>query len=131
MSVVELLKKSTEGLLMMSESDHPFEVFLWEGQVQEPLTSEKLLQLTHHSLDSPVESVDIDYFFRNVAQEKDWHDDNQRLMVKRFQSLVEILKTNLNELQVYRVGAINIDVYIVGKTNSSDLAGVTTKLVET
>jgi hypothetical protein len=131
MSVVELLKKSTEGLLMMSESDYPFEVFLWEGQVQEPLTSEKLLQLTHHSSDSPVESVDIDYFFRNVAQEKDWHDDDQRLMVKRFQSLVEILKTNLNELQVYRVGAINIDVYIVGKTNSSDLAGVTTKLVET
>lgn len=131
MSVVELLKKSTEGLLMMSESDYPFEVFLWEGQAQEPLTSEKLLQLTHHSLESPIESVDLDYFFRNVAQEKDWHDDDQKLMVKRFQALVEALKANLSEVQVYRIGTINIDVYIVGETNSGDLAGVTTKLVET
>jgi hypothetical protein len=116
---------------MMSESDYPFEVFLWEGQAQEELSPEKLLQLTEHSPELSVETVDLDYFFRNVAQEKDWHEESQKMMVKRFQALLETLRTNLSDIQVYRVGTVNIDVYIVGKTPSGDLAGLTTKLVET
>jgi hypothetical protein len=34
-------------------------------------------------------------------------------------------------LQVYRVGNIEIDVYIVGVTDGGGLAGLSTKLVET
>ncbi|MBD2123619.1 nuclease A inhibitor family protein, partial [Trichocoleus sp. FACHB-262] len=68
MSVVESLKKSSEGLLMTSESDCPFEVFLWEGQAQEPLTIEKLLRLTDHLQNSPAEIIELEYFFRNLAQ---------------------------------------------------------------
>jgi hypothetical protein len=32
---------------------------------------------------------------------------------------------------VYRLGTVEIDVYIAGKTPSGDLAGVSTKVVET
>lgn len=131
MSVVDLLQKSSEGLLMTSESDHPFEVLLWKGEAQEPLTVEKLLRLTDHSQSSSVETIELDYFFRNSAQARDWHDENQKLMVERFQTLIETLKANLSEIQVYRVGTINVDVYIVGKTTSGDLAGLATKLIET
>lgn len=131
MSVVELLQKSSEGLLMTSESDYPFEVFLWKGQDQKPLTVENLLRLTDHPQNSSVETIELDYFFRNSAQTRDWHDENQKLMVERFQTLIETLKANLSEIQVYRVGTINIDVYIVGKTTSGDLAGLATKLIET
>ncbi|MBD2124595.1 nuclease A inhibitor family protein [Trichocoleus sp. FACHB-262] len=91
---------------------------------------EKLLRLTDHLQNSPAEIIEPDYFFRNLAQARDWHDENQKLMVGRFQTLIEILKSNLNLIQVYRVGTINVDIYIVGKTASGDLAGLTTKLVE-
>lgn len=129
--ITEKLKQASDGLLFMSESDYPFEVFLWSAQAQEALTDQKLLQLTGHSQNVPVEKVDLDYFFRNSAQEKDWHDQNQKETVKQFRALVETLKANLRDIQVYRVGAINIDVYIVGKTQSGDLVGLSTKLVET
>ncbi|MFN6538894.1 MAG: nuclease A inhibitor family protein [Nostoc sp. EkiNYC01] len=128
--ISEKLKHSSADLLMNSESDYPFEVVLWTGQAQS-LTTQKLLQLTNHPQDSQVEEVELDYFFRNCAYEKEWHDEQQKQNVKKFQTLVQTLKNNLHEIKVYRIGTINIDVYILGKTPSGDLAGLSTKVVET
>jgi hypothetical protein len=130
MSIVKTLKEVSKGLLMTSESDYPFEVILWEGKAKEPLTVEKMLQVTNHSRDTSVEIVDLDYLFRNAAQEKEWHDEQQKATVKQFKLLLETLKNNLSDLQVYRVGTIEVDVYIVGK-NESNLVGLSTKLIET
>jgi len=128
--ITGILKQSSADLLMMSESDYPFEVVFWTGPL-DGLTTQKLLQLTNHPPDSQVEEVDLDYFFRNCAYEKEWHDEQQKQNVKKFQILAQTLKNNLNEIKVYRIGTINIDVYILGKTSSGDLAGLSTKVVET
>lgn len=130
MSLVETLTKISDNLLMPSESDYPLEVFCWQGQAQEDLTTKKLLELASRSQETPVEIVALDDFFRNVAQEKEWHDEAQKNNVSRFQALIKTLKENLRDLRVYRVGNINLDVYIVGKTED-DLVGVSTKVVET
>jgi hypothetical protein len=126
--IVEKLKEASTGLLMMSESDYPFNVVQWEGAA--PATQEKILQLTG-SQDQPVEVVDLDYLFRNCAFEQEWHNELQKKDVKKFQTLVQTLKDNLSDISVYRVGQINIDAYIIGQTKDGDLAGVATKLVET
>lgn len=128
MSLSETLMKASKNLLMSSESDYPFEFFQWEGQAD--LTTEKLLELAGHPQDTSVEVVELDYLFRNVAQEKEWHDEAEKINVSSFQTLVKTLKENLRDIKVYRVGTINIDVYIVGKADGS-LAGLSTKLVET
>ncbi|WP_181154305.1 MULTISPECIES: nuclease A inhibitor family protein [Nostoc cyanobionts] len=124
----EKLKEASSGLLMMSESDYPFEVVQWEGAA--PATQEKILQLTGSQY-LPVEVVDLDYLFRNCAFEQEWHNELQKKDVKKFQTLVQTLKDNLRNISVYRVGQINIDAYIIGETKDGDLAGVVTKLVET
>ena len=126
--IVEKLKEASTGLLMMSESDYPFEVVQWEGAA--PATQEKILQLTG-SQDLPIEVVDLDYLFRNCAFEQEWHNELQKKDVQKFQTLVQTLKDNLGDISVYRVGKINIDAYIIGQTKDGDLAGVVTKLVET
>jgi len=90
-----------------------------------------LLQLTNHPPHTPVKVVSVDDFFAHATQEEDWHDEEEREMVQRFQNLVSILKQNLSQLQVYRVGNINIDAYIVGVTPRGDWMGLSTKLVET
>lgn len=128
MSLAETLTQVSESLLMSSESDYPFKVFCWKDQAD--LTTEKLLELTDHSQETPIEIVELDYLFRNVAQEKEWHDEDQKINVSRFQALVKTLKENLGDIKVYRVGTINIDVYIVGKAEGN-LTGLSTKLVET
>lgn len=131
MSLEKTLTQAYEGLLMPSESDFPFEFFCWEGQAQEDLTPPKILQLAAHPTDSPIETVGLEDIFRNVAQEKEWHDEIQKENVTKFQRLIETLNQNLSDIQVYRIGTMTIDVYIVGKTQSGDLAGLSTKLVET
>ncbi|MFS0518997.1 nuclease A inhibitor family protein [Nostoc sp. UIC 10607] len=129
--ITEKLKQASDGLLMISESEYPFEAFLWSNQAQEPMTAQKLLQLTGHSLETSIEEVELDYIFRNCAEEKEWHDEIQKQNVSKFKSLVKILKDHLTDIKVYRLGTINLDIYIVGKTPSADLAGISTKVVET
>ncbi|WP_331000611.1 nuclease A inhibitor family protein [Nostoc sp. NZL] len=57
--IIEKLKPVSESLLMMSESEYPFEVFLWSNQAQEPLTNQKILQLTEHPQETSVEEVEL------------------------------------------------------------------------
>ena len=128
-SIATQLKQVSNGLLFLSESDAPFEVISW--QTQGELTPAKLLQLTNHPPDAPVKVASVDDFFARATQEEDWHDQEERETVKQFQNLVSVLKQNLSQLQVYRVGNTNIEAYIVGMTPSGDWTGLSTKLVET
>jgi len=73
----------------------------------------------------------LDDFFAIATQEEDWHHEEERETVKLFQNLVSVLKQKLSQLQVYRVGSIDISVYIVGVALGGGLTGLSTKLVET
>ena len=127
MTIIETLTQASQGLLMPSESEYPFDVLSWEDA---ELTSEKILELTHYPPATSIEEVDLDYFFRNVATEKDWHDSIQKENVAKFQNLVQVIKDNLAEIRVYRIGTIEISIYIVGKTNDG-VAALATKVIET
>ncbi|MEG4343625.1 nuclease A inhibitor family protein [Microcoleus sp. A003_D6] len=128
-SIATQLKQAAEGLLFLSETDAPFEVVRWQAQGE--LTPAILLQLTEHPPDAPVELRTVDEFFAIATAEEDWHDAEERETVQRFRQLVSILKQNLSQLQVYRVGDRSIDAYIVGVTPGGEWAGLATKLVET
>jgi predicted nucleic acid-binding Zn-ribbon protein len=123
------LQEASNGLLFLSETDAPFEVISWPKQEQ--LTPAKLLQLTEHPPDAPVELRTVDEFFAIATAQEDWHDEEERETVQRFQNLVSVLKQNLSQLQVYRVGNTNIDAYIVGVTDGGEWAGLSTQVVET
>jgi len=127
--VTEQLKEACDGLLCMSESEYPFEVFLWE--IKAPLTQELIKQHTNHPQNTPIEVVDIDKFFEVATTPQDWYGEEENSTMKKYQFLVEILKQNLSNLEVYRLGSREIDVYIVGTTPSGAKAGLSTKVVET
>jgi hypothetical protein len=128
-SIAAQLKQASEGLFFGSETDAPFEVVSWKTQGE--ITPAKLLQLTNHPPHAPVELRTVDEFFAIATAEEDWHDREEREIVLKFQNLVNLLKQNLSQLQVYRVGSTDIDAYIVGVTDGGEWAGLSTKLVET
>ena len=125
------LQKASDGLLFISESDYPFEVFLWESSDSLAITPETILHHTGHPVDTPIEVVDIDSFFAVATTEQEWHNREEHETLNRFKALVETLKHNLNQIKVYRLGERSLDVYIVGKTPTGDYAGLSTKVVET
>ncbi len=125
--LVEQLREASKDLLMPSESDYPFEIFQWNDAMP---TMDEVLQRGGYAEDTPVESVDLDYLFQNLAEEKDWHDDVQKAQVPKFRQFADLMKTHLKGLQVYRVGTVEIDVYAVGRIGN-DVVGFKTKVIET
>lgn len=89
------------------------------------------MQQTDHGQDTSFKVVDIDSFFSRAITPQDWHEDEEKAVVAKFQKLLEVIKSNLKNPQVYRLGKIEIDVYIIGETQRGNLAGLSTKVVET
>jgi hypothetical protein len=111
--LLEALREATRGLTYMSESDYPFEVFDWGGA--EP-TPEFLRGLDGSAADAPVETQTPDRFFRGSNS---------------FQAVRRLLEANLSDLKVFRVGTINMPVYVAGRAASGSWLGVSTRAVET
>ena len=126
--ILEQLQQASEGLLFMSESEYPCEVCLWSDA---DATPDQVVQMTNHPQDTPVEVEEVDDFFSVATTAQDWHSEEEKETVHKFQTLVQTLKANLSNLQVYRLGEVEIDVYVVGQTPTGDLAGIATKIVET
>lgn len=124
------LQEACSGLQFMSESDYPFEVFTWEGQAEESLTPEKLAQQTGHSADAPVKVIALSDFFRSATEEQDWYGPEEKEIAAKFKNLERTIASLLSDVKVYRVGQIEIDVYITG-TCGNDCVGLSTKVVET
>ncbi|MHC5614967.1 MAG: nuclease A inhibitor family protein [Nostoc sp.] len=127
--ILDQLKLVSDGLLMMSESEYPLEAFLWSATP--PATPEKVIQQTNHPQDTPIKIVGVDDFFQLATTEEDWHGEEEKATVNKFKTLVQTIKSSLKNPQVYRLGEIEIDAYIVGETPTGDLAGLSTKVVET
>ena len=126
--LIEELREATRGLTYMSESDYPFEVFNWGAA--EP-TDEFLRGLTGEAAGAPVETRTPADFFRVSTSEAAWKNAEQLGSARSFQKILFLLERNLKDLKVYRVGVINIPVYVVGRSASGNWLGVSTRVVET
>ena len=117
------LKNVSKGLLYPSETDAPFEPFSW-GKAEGDLTPPKVAQLAKASTDSPVEEQSLADFFADLTADGAEH-------AAQFRQLQQAVSKQLSGVRVFRVGEINIDVYIVGRSPDGQWAGLKTQSVET
>ncbi|MDT5293517.1 MAG: hypothetical protein QOJ76_397 [Acidobacteriota bacterium] len=125
--LIDELKEATRGLTFMSESDFPFEVFKWDA---EP-TPDFLRRLTADDASAPVETRTAAEFFRAAASEPEWKAGDELAVARRYQALLRLLEENLTDLKVFRVGTINMPVYVAGRRPSGAWLGLSTRVVET
>jgi hypothetical protein len=128
-SLSSRLKSLAEGLSYQSESDYPVEPYV--RKAVEGVPSAEEFAAGREGADAAVRELDFDSFFGNYTDEQDWWGEEERAVAKKFQALVAFLKESLTDIKVYRVGDVEADVYVVGKTETGDFAGVKTKVVET
>ena len=126
--LIDRLKQKSLGLLWYSESDYPFETVYWENVDN---IEEKLLEVTNSIGHTRLQVRELDKFFDRVTEEEDWYNDEEMAECKRYQELVKLLKTNLKDIKVYRVGEVEVNCYILGKTENNAIAGLSTISVET
>ncbi len=126
--LINQLKQASEDLLWLSESDYPFKTVYWENVDD---IEEKLLEVTNSIGHTMLQVRELDKFFLRVTEEQDWYEDEEMAECKRYQELVKLLKTHLTDIKVYRVGEVEINCYILGKTEFGSVAGLSTISVET
>ncbi len=124
------LKLATEGLYVMSESDYPFEVIRWAGTVD--LSPQYLRELHGAPEDAPV-TVEAfsDMSSFSLVTSPDEGGGAWPIGGSPDQRLTRVLLQNLTDVKKYRVGAVNIPVYLVGRSPSGDWLGLSTRMVET
>ena len=122
------LKAACEGLLWRSETDYPFKVVILSTDDQ--LSSVDRL-LKNYPDDTPLDTISLDDFFGKATLERAWFDSHELTLVERYRNLRDLLETTLENLQVYRIGNSEIDIYLIGETEDKRVVGVKTKVVET
>jgi hypothetical protein len=129
-SLVETLKQATEGVFYTSESDYPFQVIHWEGN-GEPITAETIIKKTGIQEGTPIEVIDFAEFFNPEIPDPDWYGIEEKAESAKYKNLMEILNNHLSNINVYRLGEIEIDIYILGQLECGDIMGLVTKSIET
>lgn len=120
------LTKLSEGLLFPSESEYPLEPFTWKSAT---LNRKTILTQAGKLAKTPIEAIALEDFFATVVTDQDWFEDEDREIAQRFRDLQTAIAT-LENVQVFRLGKVEIDVYIVGEIGQ-DLVGLRTTVIET
>lgn len=124
--ITDRLTQLSKDLLFPSESEYPLEPFTWKSAV---LNHKTILTQAGKPAKTRIEKIALEDFFANVVNEQDWFEDADREIVQRFRDLQTAIAT-LENVQVFRLGKVKIDVYIVGEIGN-DLVGLKTTVVET
>lgn len=122
------LEEAAQPLLFPSESDHPLQPFRWDGDAPSP---EALRAAQGAAAEAPVEVTTVGDFFAPVLEPAEEAGDAALADAGRFRRLVALLEDHLTDLRVYRVGSVDIDVYVLGRHPSGAWLGLRTKVVET
>ncbi|AFY91988.1 nuclease A inhibitor family protein [Chamaesiphon minutus] len=127
-AIIDLLKQVTTDLLWSSESDYPFEIVTWDRGVA--MTPTALFSKLANP-DAAIETISLTDLFAPVLTVENWYEDAELAQVKRFTDLLHAIESNLADVKVFRVGEVEIAIYIVGKTPDGEPIGLKTHAVET
>lgn len=123
------LSESLNGLIYMSETDAAIEPF--EGGAADAVTAANLLAQIGAAGDAPVEERGFEEIFARLTRVYEGGGEEQAARAGRFGALKGLMEANLTDLKVFKVGKINVDIYMVGIDGEGNLSGVKTRAVET
>lgn len=123
----EEFDRLAEGLLFMSETDAPldyYELSLEKSEGWPPSTGGQFLQLIGENPASPVEKLAPEKFFRDLRPGNEDRED-------QVAALQIAMTGELRNLEGFRVGEIQINIFVLGTDGSGKVAGLRTLSVET
>jgi Nuclease A inhibitor-like protein len=129
MDAMTRIANAADGLLFSSEADYPLEPFTWTDTT--PFSPDALYKLTALPSSTPVTQEDFNDFFAPMLYLPPDATAEALNRVKRFRSLVRVLRRNLSDLAVYKLGTVEMPTFIVGRLANGTSAGLRTTVVET
>jgi len=102
----------TDGLLLMSDSERPFDIVTINGTLPDTFAAVSGLP------GADFQQEDAGAFFSKIIRNAtaDPADTAMMQLVKRYETLQQFLNENLSDLYVYRAGKSEVHIFISGKT---------------
>jgi Nuclease A inhibitor-like protein len=125
--IIDQLQRATLDLVWVSESDYPFEVMSWPPGTEINPALFKDLPCEN----SAVETIALLDFFEPALMIEDWYKAEELAQVNRYTDLLHAIESNLEQVQVFRVGEVEVTIYIVGRTADGSVVGLKTQVIET
>ncbi|MEJ7718866.1 MAG: nuclease A inhibitor family protein [Thermoleophilaceae bacterium] len=95
------------------------------------ISAEQFARLVGAPPGTPAGERDLDAFLARHLERSDPYDTEAQRLRPRYEQLKTALRTTLADVRVFRVGAVEVRCYIVGRTPNNSLAGLVTTAVET
>lgn len=113
-----------------SESDEKIEFFEILDTIAE-ISTENFKNFIGKSEETAIQTMDFELFFEPLIRTEEWFIDEEAQWAEDAQKLKTVLKKKLQDLQVFRVGETEIEVFVIGKTEAGEWIGIKTLLIET
>jgi len=123
----ERFNQLAENLLFMSETDAPLEYFELSPDKSKqwpPSTDGQFLQLIGEAPATHVEKLAPEKFFRDLRQGNEDSED-------QVTALQKVMTDELRNLAGFRVGEIEIAIFVLGQDDSGKVCGLKTLSIET
>src|SRR5262245_30644830 len=123
----ERFDQLAEGMLFMSETDAPltyYDLSPEKSQGWPPSTGDQFLQLIGEDLETHVEKLTPEKFFRDLRPGNEDRED-------QVAALQNVMTGELRNLEGFRVGEIQIKIFVLGTDDSGRVVGLRTLSVET
>jgi hypothetical protein len=129
--LLEVLKSLTEDLLFTSESDYPFEVFLWELKT-ETVTKENIVAYLENIDETTIiETFKVEKVLRAMSRSRRFYSTEKREKANRFKQIITFFDTQVADAKAFKVGKIEREVYILGVVSNDYIIGLKSISVET
>ena len=124
----QALDDACRGMFYVSETDSPIVPVL--SATPNDVTIEEFIKNAVRS-NGQVEKKPISAFFDRLISEKAWQSEDERSNAGRFSILRAIVLDQLDGPATYRIGRVQIDIFVLGRDAEGCIAGFRTRSVET
>ncbi|NJL47460.1 MAG: hypothetical protein HC929_08160 [Leptolyngbyaceae cyanobacterium SM2_5_2] len=119
------LEQATTGLWYPSEVDAPLAVVRWPADQLEAITLPQLLEGEVGNQHPP------EQFFEPIVNNPFWHTAQGEHLAQRYRAIQRLLYDALTDLHTYRLGTVEVRLYLIGRHPSGGYVGLSTTIVET
>ena len=130
-SLKDQIETLTADLMYPSESDEKIEYFEMEHSTDEKLSLADFRMYNGIKPETVITEISFDDFFKPLIKIEDWFGDDEKKWAEDSLKLRNLLADKAKDFQGFKVGLIEIDVFIFGKSEECKWVGLKTKVVET
>ena len=130
-SLKEQITALTKDLLYPSESDEPITYFEMELSTQEPIGIANFKLFNGILPETASTEITFEDFFKPLIEVQDWFGEDEKKWAADALTLKNSLSEKLTGIQLFKIGTIEISIYLFGKSEEHHWEGIMTKVIET